>query len=85
MVEGLRHVGAERLRPLIGALEVAGAAGVIVGLWVPWLGVVAALGLAAIGFGAIVFHLRVGDGPDRWGPPGGLGVLAVVVALLQAG
>lgn len=45
----------------IGALEVAGAAGLLVGLaWAP-LGVAAAIGLTVLMIGAAAAHLRHGD------------------------
>ncbi|RDH79099.1 DoxX family protein [Mycolicibacterium moriokaense] len=46
---------------LIGALELAGVAGVLVGLlWAP-IGIAAAIGLALLSIGAIAFHLRASD------------------------
>ena len=42
----------------LGALKAAGALGLLVGLGVPRLGVVAAVGLALFFVGAIVTHLR---------------------------
>ncbi|GGY18848.1 DoxX family protein [Streptomyces tanashiensis] len=45
---------------LIGA-QIAGAAGVIAGLWWGPVGIAAAIGLALYFAGAVAFHLRVGD------------------------
>jgi hypothetical protein len=45
----------------IGALEVAGAAGVLVGLAEPRIGGLAGAGLLALLGGALVSHLRAGD------------------------
>lgn len=46
---------------IIGALELAGVAGVLVGLlWAP-LGIAAAIGLALLSIGAVAFHLRASD------------------------
>jgi DoxX-like family len=45
----------------IGALEVAGAAGVLVGLAEPRIGGLAGAGLLALLGGALVAHLRAGD------------------------
>jgi hypothetical protein len=45
----------------LGALKVAGALGLLVGIGVPWIGVVAGVGLVLFFAGAIVAHLRV-----RW-------------------
>ncbi|MGW5423660.1 DoxX family protein [Streptomyces sp. NPDC003943] len=45
---------------LIGA-QIAGAAGVIAGLWWGPVGIAAAIGLTLYFAGAVAFHLRVGD------------------------
>ena len=49
-----------RFFPVLAALELAGAAGVLIGLWLEPLGVAAA-GLVVYFVGAVVGHLRVGD------------------------
>lgn len=51
----------ERYFPALATLELAGAAGVLTGLWLEPLGVVAAAGLVVYFVGAGVGHLRVGD------------------------
>jgi len=45
----------------IGALELLGVIGVLVGLAVPVIGVAAGVGLAVVAVGALVNHLRVKD------------------------
>jgi DoxX-like protein len=45
----------------IGALEVAGGAGLLVGLAYAPLGIAAAIGLVLLMIGAVATHLRVGD------------------------
>lgn len=50
-----------RLFPLLGTLLLAGAAGLIAGIWIRPLGVAAAAGLSAYFLAAIIGHLRVGD------------------------
>lgn len=52
----------------IGVLEVAGAAGVALGTLVPLLGVLAGTGLLMLLAGALVTHLRNGDGPRECAP-----------------
>ncbi|MDT7704861.1 MAG: hypothetical protein QOG20_468 [Pseudonocardiales bacterium] len=47
--------------PFLAACEIAGAAGLLVGLWYGPLGIAAAAGLAAYFVGAIGAHLRKGD------------------------
>jgi DoxX-like family len=67
----------------IGALEVAAALGLVVGLFVAALGVAAAAGSVLLMVGAVVSHLRVKDGPDHYVLPAVLAVLAGVVAVLR--
>jgi hypothetical protein len=69
----------------IGALELAGVAGILAGLsWSP-IGVAAAIGLALLLLGAIVFHVRASDSASDSAPAViGLG-LAVATAILQFG
>ena len=47
--------------PLLTACEFAGALGVVLGIWWPFLGVAASIGLVIYFVGASVSHLRVGD------------------------
>jgi DoxX-like family len=69
---------------VIGLLELAGVAGVLVGLvWAP-IGVAAAIGLALLVLGAIIFHVRASDSVADTAPAViGLG-LAVATAILQS-
>jgi hypothetical protein len=46
---------------IIGALELAGVAGVLAGLLWPPIGIAAAIGLALLSIGAVAFHLRASD------------------------
>lgn len=50
----------ERLFPVLAALELAGAAGVLVGLALAPIGVLAAAGLVAYFVGAFAGHIRAG-------------------------
>lgn len=50
-----------RFFPHLAACEIAGALGLIIGIWSPHLGVTAGSGLVIYFIGAIVSHLRVGD------------------------
>jgi uncharacterized membrane protein YphA (DoxX/SURF4 family) len=47
--------------PLLAVCELAGGAGLLLGIWWPLLGVAAAIGLVIYFVGAVVSHLRVGD------------------------
>jgi hypothetical protein len=56
------HLGVKPLQwRLIGALELAGVAGVLVGLAWPPIGIAAAIGLALLSIGAIAFHITASD------------------------
>lgn len=66
-----------RMWVTVGALEVAGAVGTLLGLvWWP-IGVLALIGLAALMVGAVVNRLRVGD--PAWAWIGDVAVLALVL------
>lgn len=62
----------------IGMIELAGAAGVLLGLaaWAP-IGLAAAAGLVLVGIGATIAHRRVGDA----GAPIATAVVAAALAL----
>jgi hypothetical protein len=64
----------------IGALEVAGAAGVLLGVAIPQLGVLAATGLLLLMIGALSAHLRQHDGAAEMAPA--LVVIVLLVAYL---
>lgn len=69
---------------VIGLLELAGVVGVLAGLAWPPIGVAAAVGLALLLLGAIIFHVRAADRAADMAPAViGLG-LAVATAILQA-
>jgi hypothetical protein len=55
----------------IGVLEVAGAAGLLIGLVAPLLGSLAGVGLLVLLTGAIATHLRKGDGLPKFAPAAG--------------
>jgi hypothetical protein len=61
----------------IGVLEVAGAIGLLVGLVEPVIGALAAAGLLLLLVGAMVAHVRHGDGPREFAP-------AMIFGLLMA-
>ena len=68
--------------PALAALEIAGAAGILLGLWLEPLGVLAATGLVAYFVGAIGGHLRVRDTKNLVMPLPPL-VLAIAVLVLR--
>ena len=89
MLDAADHLGFTNQRfQLIGAAEIAGAAGVVIGLIsddLEGLGIAAAVGLAIVGFGAGVFHRQAGDEPKDMAPALGLGVLAIVFIVAMIG
>lgn len=68
----------------IGALEVAGSVGLIVGLPVAPLGIAAAVGLALLMAGAVTFHVRARDPAARLAGPAIAGLLAVAAVIFRA-
>lgn len=70
-----------RYFPLLAACEFAGALGIVLGIWWPYLGVAAGIGLVLYFLGAIVSHLRVGDfkglGPATFMLTASVGALAL--------
>ena len=65
---------------LLGAAEIAGAAGVLIGLSVRPLGIAAATGLVLVGLGAVAAHRRAHDSlPDA--APAVVAVLLAIAAL----
>lgn len=73
------------LRGAIGVLEILAAVGVIVGLWVEWIGIVAAIGLILLMIGAIAYHVRAGDRSSRGlTPPVALLVLVIVLLITRS-
>ena len=75
------HLGVKPLQwRLIGVCELAGVAGVLVGLlWAP-IGIAAAIGLALLSIGAIAFHVRTSDRVADLAPA----VIGVALALATA-
>jgi hypothetical protein len=72
--------------PWLGACEIAGAAGLLIGLAWPPLGMAAGTGLVVYFLGAIVAHLRVGDleGIGTPAVPFALAIACLVMRILSA-
>jgi hypothetical protein len=68
--------------PLIGALKILCAIGLLVGIWLPRLVNPSATGLAILMLGAVVMHVKVGDPPKKSLPAFTLLVLNVLVVIL---
>jgi ABC-type Fe3+-siderophore transport system permease subunit len=69
----------------IGALELLGVAGLLVGVAVPVVGVLAGVGLLLLMGGAVTTHVRHGDGPKEVAPAAVLGAVAVGYLVLVVG
>lgn len=83
-VEVLTRVGVPAARiPVLGALQVLGGLGVILGIWLPVLGVVSALCLTLYYLGAIFAHLRIKDTVSGMAPALVLFVVALVTTVLE--
>ncbi|SDN78452.1 DoxX-like family protein [Klenkia soli] len=69
--------------PVLAALELAGAVGLVIGLvlWAP-LGIAAAVGVVLYFLGAVVAHLRVKD--NGYGPAAFLLLVAVAALVLRS-
>ncbi len=80
MVEGAERLGYSNLLMPIGAAEVLGAIGVLIGAIssdLEWLGVLAGIGIVALMVGAVMYHHRGGDKNERFPP-----IVLAVVAIL---
>ena len=69
----------------IGLLEVLGVLGLLVGAFVPLIGVLAAAGLLMLLGGALVTHLRKGDGVREIAPALVLGLVTLTYLLIVVG
>jgi VIT1/CCC1 family predicted Fe2+/Mn2+ transporter len=67
----------------LAALELLGALGLLVGIWVPFIGIAAAAGLTLYFLGAVVAHLRAKQPFSNAAAPLGLAVLALIVTVLE--
>jgi uncharacterized membrane protein YphA (DoxX/SURF4 family) len=67
--------------PALASLEIAGAVGLLIGLWVPALGVAAAIGVVLYFVGAVIAHLRAND--RDLAAPAVIGVAAAAALVLR--
>jgi uncharacterized membrane protein len=80
----LKSVGVKDSQiPVLGALELAGALGLLVGIWVPILGQLAAIGLTLYFAVAIVAHSRAGHPFKQIMPATVLLVVSLLTAIFQ--
>jgi hypothetical protein len=84
MVEAAKEHGFTKSNyQVIGALELAGAVGLVVGLAVAPLGIAAAIGLVVLMGGAVVVHLRANEPFKTSVPALALGLVTVVELVLR--
>ena len=69
----------------IGLLEILGVLGLLVGALLPVLGALAAAGLLLLLGGAMIAHLRSGDGPRELAPALVLGLATLAFLILVIG
>ncbi|MFY1634844.1 DoxX family protein [Solwaraspora sp. WMMB335] len=67
----------------IGVLEIAAVIGLLIGLVQPLIGILAGAGLLLLLGGALVVHLRKGDGPRKYAPALVCGLLVAAYLVLQ--
>lgn len=70
-----------RIIPALGVAKAAGAAGLLIGIWLDALGTYAALCLSLYFLIATVLHLRVRDTPANTAPAAVLFIISVVTFL----
>ncbi|MFM8240616.1 MAG: DoxX family protein [Actinomycetota bacterium] len=69
--------------PILAILELLGAAGLIVGIWVPFLGMAAAIGLALYFLGAVIAHIRAKSSAKETAPAFIIMLIAIATAILE--
>jgi hypothetical protein len=68
--------------PRLALAEIAGAVGLIIGLWIPALGIAAGVGIVLYFVGAVIAHVRAHD--SGLAAPVVLGALAAAVVVLRS-
>ena len=83
-VDMLRQLGItdSQIR-LLGIVEVLGALGLLIGIWVPILGLLAAIGFVLYFLGAMIAHVRAKDPMKDMAPALVLLILSIIVTILQ--
>ncbi len=69
--------------PVLAALEIAGGLGLIAGIWIAQLGLLAAVCLALYFVGAVFSHLAKKHGVAEFGAAFGILLIAIAVSYLQ--
>ncbi|MEI8261217.1 MAG: DoxX family protein [Actinomycetes bacterium] len=83
-VDMLHHVGlSDSQIRLLAVIEILGALGLLVGIWIPILGQLAALGFTIYFLGAAIAHARKKDPIKDIAPSLIILILAIIVTILQ--
>lgn len=84
IIDSMHSVGvtATQVR-VLALLEILGALGLLAGIFVPSIGIAAAVGLTFYFLGAVAAHLRVGHTPSEWVPAFVIMLLAIATTILQ--
>ncbi len=69
--------------PALPLFKMAGAAGIVLGLWSKPLGIAAGIGLVLYFVGAVYFHVRAKDPMKDTGPAVLMLLISVLIVLLQ--
>ncbi len=86
MAEAQQHLGLPSgMFKMIGALEVLGGAGVLIGLHadLPVIGVLAGVGLVGMTIGAAFYHQKAGDAMKEWLPAVVMGSMAIFYIIMR--
>jgi uncharacterized membrane protein YphA (DoxX/SURF4 family) len=84
VVESMHAVGvSDGQMRILAALELLGAAGLLVGIWVPFIGIAAAACLALYFLGAVIAHIRSAEPAKTAAAPALLMVLAIATTALE--
>lgn len=73
------------LIPALPLLKMAGATGIVLGLWSKPLGIAAAIGLVLYFVGAVFFHLRAKDPVKETTPAVLMLIICALITILQIG
>ena len=83
IVASMHSVGVtDRQIPILAILELLGALGLLVGIWIAPIGLAAAIGLSLYFLGAVIAHFRVGA-PKEAIPAFVLMLIAIATAVLE--
>jgi len=84
VIESLYSIGVKDSQlPILAGLKVLGAAGLFLGIWLPWLGTLAAVCLFLYFLIAVMAHVRVGHKVAQFGPALGLTIMSFIVAYYE--